>query len=179
MYSVKATETGSDDGNVNLDDTNDEWVTTELSEDHKPDLPIEHTRITKKFDGRVLSYVDANGNPVGPARVWLKTQNIPGLAMSRSIGDVVAHSVGVECEPEIKEFTLKKQDRILVIASDGLWEFMDNQEVLDTILPFYKKSPKHPEKAIDKLVSKATMKWQKEEDVVDDTTVIVAYLKVT
>jgi hypothetical protein len=43
-----------------------------------------------------MSYLDADGKPVGPARVWLKTQNIPGLAMSRSLGDIVAHTVGVE-----------------------------------------------------------------------------------
>ena len=30
----------------------------------------------------------------GPVRVWLKDQDIPGLAMSRSICDTVAHSVG-------------------------------------------------------------------------------------
>lgn len=38
---------------------------------------------------------------LGPYRVWLKTENYPGLAMSRSIGDFVAASVGVICEPGI------------------------------------------------------------------------------
>lgn len=41
---------------------------------------------------------------MGPARVWLKNQDIPGLAMSRSIGDSVAGSVGVIADPEILEF---------------------------------------------------------------------------
>ncbi len=40
-----------------------------------------------------------NGDPIGPQRVWLKNENIPGLAMSRSVGDRVAHSVGVSSEP--------------------------------------------------------------------------------
>lgn len=40
-----------------------------------------------------------NGVKSGPYRVWLKTQNYPGLAMSRSIGDLVAASIGVTCEP--------------------------------------------------------------------------------
>lgn len=99
--------------------------------------------------------------------------------MSRSIGDTVAHSVGVECAPEIKEFSLNKRDKILVIASDGLWEFVSNKEVLDTILPFYKKDKTKPGKAIEKLIQKSTNKWVKEEGVVDDTTVIVAYLNVS
>jgi serine/threonine protein phosphatase PrpC len=58
--------------------------------------------------------------------------------MSRSLGDTVAHTVGVECEPEIKELTLSPEDKILVIATDGLWEFLSNREVLNIILPFYK-----------------------------------------
>ena len=37
----------------------------------------------------------------GPHRVWLKNENYPGLAMSRSIGDFVATSVGVTAEPGI------------------------------------------------------------------------------
>lgn len=36
------------------------------------------------------SFKDEKGNPIGPPRVWLKYENIPGLAMSRSFGDYVA-----------------------------------------------------------------------------------------
>lgn len=32
-------------------------------------------------------------------RVWLQKESYPGLAMSRSIGDACAHSVGVIAEP--------------------------------------------------------------------------------
>jgi len=39
-------------------------------------------------------------------RVWLMDQDAPGLAMSRSIGDYIAHSVGVATEPEVKRFEL-------------------------------------------------------------------------
>lgn len=102
LYSLRSSNVAaqsSDDVNIKgiSDEENDtEWEIIELSEDHKPDLPAEHDRITKKFGGRVLSYLDTEGKPVGPARVWLKNQNIPGLAMSRSLGDTVAHTVGVE-----------------------------------------------------------------------------------
>ena len=46
-------------------------------------------------------FKDYDGNQIGPQRVWLKYENVPGLAMSRSFGDEVAHSVGVSSEPEI------------------------------------------------------------------------------
>jgi len=66
---------------------------------------------------------------MGPERVWLKEIEVPGLAMSRSFGDTVAASVGVIAIPEVTEWTFTKNDQFLIIASDGIWEFMDNQEV--------------------------------------------------
>ena len=42
-----------------------------------------------------------NNQPIGPNRVWLLNDNIPGLAMSRSFGDRLAASVGVVSEPGI------------------------------------------------------------------------------
>lgn len=48
---------------------------------------------------KLIIYEDFMGNPVGPARVWLKHENIPGLAMARSIGDRIAAQVGVIPDP--------------------------------------------------------------------------------
>jgi len=69
-------------------------------------------------------------------RVWTKAENVPGLAMSRSMGDLVAASVGVSQDPEIMEFTLSSEDKMIIIGiiifiigkkgSDGVWEFIDN-----------------------------------------------------
>lgn len=64
---------------------------------------------------------------IGPMRVWLPNQEIPGLAMSRSLGDGVAHSVGVSSVPEVTEFLTGPNDKFAVVASDGLWEFMSNE----------------------------------------------------
>ena len=41
---------------------------------------------------------------LGPSRVWLKNEDIPGLAMSRSLGDNIAHRVGVICDPGMNSF---------------------------------------------------------------------------
>lgn len=66
---------------------------------------------------------------MGPARVWLKELEVPGLAMSRSLGDQVAQSVGVSPEPEITIYDIDINDRYIIIASDGVWEFLSNDEV--------------------------------------------------
>ncbi len=77
-----------------------DWFAKELSRDHKPSLADEAERIFEE-GGRVAPYFLDNGEPCGPDRVWLLDEDIPGLAMSRSIGDLVAASVGVTWEPGI------------------------------------------------------------------------------
>lgn len=79
------------------------WFSKMITRDHKPDDPDEEARILA-MNGRIESYKGRYGENVGPARVWLKNEQYPGLAMSRSIGDACAHSVGVSALPEIKEF---------------------------------------------------------------------------
>jgi len=57
--------------------------------------------------------------------------------MTRSMGDGMAHSVGCSAEPEVLEFLLGPHDKFAVIASDGLWEFISNEEVAEVVLPYY------------------------------------------
>ena len=47
--------------------------------------------------------------------------------MSRSLGDQIAHSVGVSSLPDISENYIERDDKFVVIATDGVWEFMTNQ----------------------------------------------------
>ncbi len=131
---------------------------TALSRDHKPELKDEMYRITK-LNGRVDRFSD-NGIKSGPFRVWLKSQNYPGLAMSRSIGDLVAGSVGVICEPEIIECELNERAKFVVIASDGIWEFLSNERVAQIVNPFYYGNL-DVNGAAEKLVEEATRSWRR------------------
>ena len=47
--------------------------------------------------------------------------------MSRSLGDQIAHTVGVSSLPEVSESYIDKDDKFAVIATDGVWEFLTNQ----------------------------------------------------
>ena len=99
--------------------------------------------------------------------------DVPGLAMSRSLCDGVAHSAGVSSEPEFfeYEFNQGREDLILVMASDGLWEFLSDQDVMEIAA-----STTEPRFAVDRLISEANERWMREEQVIDDTTVCVAFL---
>jgi serine/threonine protein phosphatase PrpC len=85
-----------------------------LSDDHKPDRPDEMKRILENR-GRVEACQSPQG-PVGPARVWLLNDDVPGLAMSRSFGDLIAASVGVTPEPEILEHDVRPCDKYIIMV---------------------------------------------------------------
>ena len=84
------------------------------------------------------------------------------MAMSRSIGDGLAHQIGVICEPgknpvlfllEVKELSLEPCDKFIVIASDGVWEFLSNEAIADIVWPFFISN--QPEKAGNAIVKAA------------------------
>ena len=81
-------------------DSDGKVKTKSLTIDHKPDNPEEKIRIAA-VGGKVAQAQDWRGRFSGPQRIWVKNINSPGLAMSRSVGDTVAHSVGCACEPEL------------------------------------------------------------------------------
>jgi serine/threonine protein phosphatase PrpC len=130
-----------------------------LNRDHKPELPDEAERVIKR-GGRIDSFRDYynNNEPIGPLRVWLKSEEIPGLAMTRSMGDKLAHSVGCTAEPEVMEFLLGPHDKYVVIASDGVWEFLSNEEVAEIVFPFFEQNA--PEAAANALVKASFKKWK-------------------
>lgn len=130
---------------------------TPISIDHKPDMPIEKKRI-EKMGGRVETIRGPRGQQLGPKRVWLKNQETPGLAMSRSIGDMLAHMVGVSTDPEVMRFELGPEHKFIVIASDGVWEFLSNEQIGKIVWPFFKNNS--PEQAGNAIVRAAAEKWR-------------------
>lgn len=146
------------------------YVVRQLSVDHKPDRRDEYERILAS-GGRVFS-VRYDDGVVGPPRVWLQSSNTPGLAMSRSLGDLVVHTVGVSSEPEFYQMQLDPaRDQVLVLATDGLWDVMSNQEAVDAAALHAT-----PQQAVLALLAESHRRWMHNEDQADDTTVCVVHL---
>eukprot|EP00397_Hematodinium_sp_SG-2012_P028755 GEMP01030308.1.p1 GENE.GEMP01030308.1~~GEMP01030308.1.p1 ORF type:complete len:376 (+),score=85.33 GEMP01030308.1:315-1442(+) len=150
------------------------WSIVPLSIDHKPDVPEERARI-EATGGRVKP-IECDGVPVGPARVWLQTKEGPGLAVSRSFGDTVAKRVGVSSEPAMLEVKLKPADKFFILASDGVWDFLSNAEVIDICAPFCSQGDS--EGAVHALIKEASTRYMEEEGRTDDTTVVIGILDV-
>ena len=91
---------------------------TPLSIDHKPDRPSERQRIT------------AAGGTV----TFLGCPRVNGvLATSRGFGDKELKR-WVTAEPEIQHRCLSPGDDYLVLATDGLWDVLSNQQVANIVI---------------------------------------------
>ena len=145
-----------------------------LSTDHTPEQIKEKERILS-FGGRILKFKEFNNEFVGPLRIWLKNEDVPGLAMTRSFGDLIASSVGVICEPEIKEFDVDEEG-VVVIGSDGLWEYFEVSE-MEKYVRKMRKNGKSAEFMAGELERIARQKWRENDEGVDDISVVVVYLE--
>ena len=82
-----------------------------LTPAHSPDTEDEKQRILKSL-GQIRRFVS---DPT--SRVFVKGQRYPALPLSRSLGDLLAHHIGVRSEPSIRIVNIKPQDKVLSIST--------------------------------------------------------------
>ncbi|KAL3515992.1 hypothetical protein ACH5RR_022894 [Cinchona calisaya] len=150
--------TTSDDGNL---------VPVQLTTDFKPNLPQEAERITN-CRGRVFCLDDESG----VHRLWLPEEESPGLAMSRAFGDYCVKDFGLISVPEVTHRNITGKDQFVVLATDGVWDVISNQEAVQLVAstPDRAKSAKH-------LVQCAARAWRRKRRgiAMDDISAIVLY----
>ena len=123
--------------------------------------------------GTIQQMKNKYGKRIGPYRIWVKNKDYPGLAMSRSLGDFCAKDIGVIPDPEIIECNLSIYSKYIVICSDGVWEFLNNEDVMNIGKKFYLEN--NPKEFCQKLFDKSTKFWQREDDVIDDITIVTVF----
>ncbi|CAH2051180.1 unnamed protein product [Thlaspi arvense] len=121
-------------------------VAVDLSIDQTPFRPDELERV-KLCGARVLTLDQIEGlkNPDvqcwgteedddgDPPRLWVPNGMYPGTAFTRSIGDSIAETIGVVANPEIAVVELTPDNPFFVVASDGVFEFISSQTVVDMV----------------------------------------------
>ena len=142
---------------------------SQLSTDHKPELPKEKERIIG-CQGEVFQEYKSD-----PYRVWCKGKDYPGIAMSRSLGDTVAKSIGVCYEPEITIRKINRDNMYIIVASDGLWDVLSNKQVEEIVTPFYYRND--IEGASDELLKQTKLQYNNDyNNGRDDITFIIYFL---
>ena len=144
-----------------------------LSYDCKPELPNEAKRIIELGGVVEKAFDDEEDAETGPYRVWARGEDYPGLAMSRSIGDTDAKKIGVIPNPQIVEYTIDYFSKYLILASDGIWEFISSEQAMKFSNKYYLRND--PIGLCHELSQKAINLWEKNDCVIDDITVVVVF----
>ncbi len=154
-------------------------VSTDLTHDHAPSRPDERSRVT-----RAGGFVQMRPRP---ARVRAGVARQYALAMTRSLGDGLFKENGVTAEPEVQHYQLSPAapnvsaegkpadgDFALILASDGVWEFVGSAEGSEIVAANASEGALF---TCCELVAEGQARWKKEEgDYRDDITAIVVLL---
>jgi len=161
---IEAGHVGSTRAVMALKESNGSFSAHDLTTDHRVDLPDEKRRIEQSgglIRGRMGTY---------HGRVYCYGEETPGLSVSRSIGDLVAHKMGVTELPEVVQ-RVRQPPGFIILASDGLWSFVDSQQAVDIVQMY----PGEADVATNELYEIARKNWEKKDPYVDDITIIVAW----
>ncbi|XP_062090856.1 protein phosphatase 2C and cyclic nucleotide-binding/kinase domain-containing protein [Humulus lupulus] len=162
----------------------DEFFAVDLSIDQTPFREDELERV-RLCGARVLTLDQIEGlkNPDvqcwgteegdegDPPRLWVPNGMYPGTAFTRSIGDSIAESIGVVATPEIVVLELTPDNPFFVLASDGVFEFLSSQTVVDMVAKY-----KDPRDACAAIVAESYRRWLQYETRTDDITIIVVHI---
>ena len=152
------------------------WVVGEGTDDHKPNDAAEKVRI-ESFGGIVKETVLSDGSG-SIFRVAASDPNDPkasGLAVARSLGDGAYKELGVVADATITHIDVTTAHRCVVLASDGLFEFMSNEEAVSIASRFRSNASL----AAEQLTHAAAKLWtEKSPPYRDDITAAVIFLPV-
>eukprot|EP00916_Digyalum_oweni_P002612 GHVL01004744.1.p1 GENE.GHVL01004744.1~~GHVL01004744.1.p1 ORF type:complete len:444 (+),score=69.83 GHVL01004744.1:78-1334(+) len=149
---------------------------TQLTRDHKPSLEDEFARVHAaggKIDTHCYRFATQD---LVVSRLSHPITNRPGIAMSRSLGDLDAAAIGLISDPEVSIYSLPNDgcsNAILMIGSDGLWDFNSQDKLMEQVRSFI---PVNASAAAESVCRSALEERSNNIAYLDDTSVIVVYL---
>ena len=144
-----------------------------LNREHNPTAPDEKKRILDN-NGKIGHLYEKTNSP---KKVWLKNSDIPGLPISRSFGDTIAHSVGVISEPEIKTFYFNGNEKFIILSNHSFWEIIDAEKSVEIVKEFYEDNMNAVE-ALNKLALEILNKCESENKYIEeDITIIIIFFE--
>ncbi|XVF66337.1 hypothetical protein PTKIN_Ptkin10aG0027500 [Pterospermum kingtungense] len=163
----------------------DQTVAEDLSEDQTPFRKDEYNRV-KLCGARVLSadqvdglkdpnvqdWGDEESQGGDPPRLWVPDGMYPGTAFTRSVGDGIAEKIGVIAAPEISIVWLKPNHPFFVVASDGVFDFLPSQTVVNMAAAYT-----DPRDACAAIAGESYKLWLEHDIRTDDITIIIVQIK--
>lgn len=140
-----------------------------ITKDQTASCPTEKERVLQSG-----GYVSMPGQFGTKSRIWLDPAFTKvGLSMTRSFGDIEVKETGVIAEPVVTERVLTDEDEFIIVATDGVWEFIDSQEAVRIVESYFAEGHSASEACLG-LIQAAIKKWREVEgDYRDDITAVV------
>ncbi|KAG6582262.1 putative protein phosphatase 2C 35, partial [Cucurbita argyrosperma subsp. sororia] len=133
-------------------------------------LTIDQIEGLKDPDIQVWGDEETEGND--PPRLWFPDSLYPGTAFTRSVGDSAAEKIGVTAVPEVSVVELTQNHLFFVVASDGVFEFLTSQTVVDMAARYT-----DPRDACSAIAGESYKLWLDHENRTDDITIIIVHIK--
>lgn len=136
-----------------------------LSKDHKPDWPDEKKRITELGGEIYFDGVD---------------YRVASMSVSRSFGDLDATPY-ITHSPDIYKYRINSNDKFIIMACDGLWDALTNQDAINFVLDrviIEKNKNKYEINLKDKRknLAKSLAEYAIKKGSYDNITVIIVFL---
>jgi len=149
----------------------DQLVTIHNSDNHEEEERV-YLSGSVKADGHYVSPPEHSGFS------WAQ------LAVTRSLGHKFFSVYGIIPDPHIMDYELHKDDRYLIVTSDGVTDVLDSQEIVDLIIQQQRQTSENLQKTTTKLVKYSVNMWKKrflddqgKGEAADNTSAIVIDLK--
>ncbi|KAF7837199.1 putative protein phosphatase 2C 35 isoform X1 [Senna tora] len=123
-------------------------------------------------DPNIQTWGDEESQGGDPPRLWVPNGMYPGTAFTRSIGDSIAENIGVIANPEVSMVRLTPNHLFFVVASDGVFEFLSSQTVVNMAASYT-----DPRDACAAIAGESYKLWLDHENRTDDITIIIVQIK--
>ncbi|MFQ6660202.1 hypothetical protein Gotur_028806 [Gossypium turneri] len=123
-------------------------------------------------DPNIQNWGEEENEGSDPPRLWIPNGMYPGTAFTRSVGDSTAEKIGVIADPEISVVKLTPNHLFFVVASDGVFEFLPSQTVVNMVAAYT-----DPKDACAAIAGESYTLWLENEDRTDDIPIIIIQIK--
>ncbi|KAJ1956749.1 hypothetical protein IWQ62_005237 [Dispira parvispora] len=156
--------------------TDGKWTIEQLTRDHTCSDPEERARVIAK-GARVDQLFDGMQR-IGPLRLFKGSLPYPGLVVTRALGDTSARRLGVHATPEVTTFPLLSGHHCFVLATDGVWDGLTNENVLDLVAPFYSLESNHGAEEASSTLTRHSLQALDRIMIDDNTSNVCIFLSV-
>ncbi|WZY74229.1 hypothetical protein YC2023_006469 [Brassica napus] len=127
-------------------------------------------QVERLKDPNIQTWANEESEGGDPPRLWVQNGMYPGTAFTRSVGDCTAEGIGVTAEPEVSMVHLSPNHLFFVVASDGIFEFLPSQAVVDMVGRYA-----DPRDGCAAATAESYKLWLEHENRTDDITIIISF----